>query len=135
SALRYDVPVFLLLFFAFAIRMPLFPFHAWLPVMAERGPVASALVFTVGLKLGVYGLLRFILPLVPDVAQAWAPFVLGLGLISIFYGALLALMQINMRRLLAFAVLSHTGLLVVGIFSFSPYGIEGSILLSFAYGL
>jgi len=135
SAMRYQVLVFLLLFFAFAIRMPLFPFHAWLPVMAERGPVASALIFTVGLKLGVYGVLRFILPLVPEVARDWAPFVMTLGLISIFYGALLALMQINMRRLLAFAVLSHTGLLVVGIFSFSPYGIEGSILLSVAYGL
>jgi NADH-quinone oxidoreductase subunit M len=129
------VLVFLLLFFGFAIRMPLFPFHAWLPLLAERGTVATVPLYAVGLKLGVYGMVRFILPLVPDVAEAWSGFVLTLGLISIFYGALLALMQINMRRLLAFAVLSHTGLLVIGIFSFSPYGLEGSILLSVAYGL
>jgi NADH-quinone oxidoreductase subunit M len=133
--MEYKGLVFLLLFFAFAIRMPLFPFHAWLPLVAERGPVASVLIFTVGMKLGVYGMVRFILPLVPEGANAWAPFALTLGLISIFYGALLALMQINMRRLLAFAVLSHSGLLVVGVFSFSPYGLEGSILLSVAYGL
>lgn len=133
--MQYKVLVFLLLFFGFAIRMPLFPFHAWLPVLAERGTVATVPLFAVGLKLGVYGMVRFILPLVPDVAEAWSGFALTLGLISIFYGALLALMQINMRRLLAFAVLSHTGLLVIGIFSFSPYGLEGSILLSVAYGL
>jgi len=135
SAMHYKVLVFVLLFFAFAIRMPLFPFHAWLPLVAERGPVGSLMIFAVGMKLGVYGMVRFILPLVPEAARDWAPFALTLGLISIFYGALLALMQINMRRLLAFAVLSHTGLLVVGIFSFSPYGLEGSILLSVAYGL
>lgn len=127
--------IFLLLFFGLAIRMPLFPFHGWLPVVAEKGTVTSAAVYLVGLKLGVYGMVRFILPLVPDVAEEWEWFVLSLGVISIFYGALLALMQINMRRLLAFAVLSHTGLLVIGVFSFSEFGLEGSILLSVAYGL
>jgi NADH-quinone oxidoreductase subunit M len=135
GSMEHKVLVFLLLFFGFAIRMPLFPFHAWLPLLLERGTVASVPIFAVGLKLGVYGMVRFILPLVPEVAEDWAVFALTLGLISIFYGALLALMQINMRRLLAFAVLSHTGLLVIGIFSFSPYGLEGSILLSVAYGL
>jgi NADH-quinone oxidoreductase subunit M len=135
GSIRHDVLIFLLLFFGFAIRMPLFPFHAWLPVLAERGAVATVPIFVVGLKLGLYGMVRFILPLVPDVARDWSVFALTLGLISIFYGALLALMQLNMRRLLAFAVVSHTGLLVIGIFSFSPYGLEGSLLLSVAYGL
>ncbi|MGZ8153195.1 MAG: proton-conducting transporter transmembrane domain-containing protein, partial [Methylovulum sp.] len=74
-------------------------------------------------------------PMVPGVAEQWAGFVLTLSLISIFYGALLALMQINIRRLLAFAVLSHTGMLIIGIFSFNEYGLEGSLLLSIAYGL
>ena len=83
--------------------MPLFPFHGWLPLLAEHGTVASAAIFLAGLKLGIYALIRFILPLLPGVAEQWAGFVLGLGLISIFYGALLALMQINIRRLLAFA--------------------------------
>ena len=133
--LHDEVLIFILLFFGFAIRMPLFPFHGWLPLLAEQGTVASAAIFMVGLKLGIYALIRFIMPMVPGVAEQWAGFALTLSLISIFYGALLALMQINSRRLLAFAVLSHTGMLVIGIFCFNEYGLEGSLLLSIAYGL
>jgi NADH-quinone oxidoreductase subunit M len=133
--LHDEVLIFVLLFFAFAIRMPLFPFHGWLPVLAEQGTVASAVVFLVGLKLGIYGVIRFIFPMVPGVAEQWAGFVVTLGLISIFYGAILALVQINIRRLLAFAVVSHTGMLVIGIFCFNAYGLEGGILLSAVYGL
>ncbi len=133
--LQYESLIFFLLFFGFAIRMPVFPFHGWLPVLAEQGTVASVAIFLVGLKLGVYGAIRFILPLIPEAAEQWSGFVLVLGLISIVYGALLALMQINIRRLLAFAVVSHTGMLVIGIFDFNKYGMEGTILLSIAYGL
>lgn len=134
-AIPNEALIFILLFFGFAVRMPLFPFHAWLPLLAEHGTVASAATFLIGLKLGIYALIRFILPLVPGAAEQWAPFVVSLGLIGIFYGALLALMQINMRRLLAFAVISHTGMLVIGVFSFNDFALEGSILLSLAYGL
>ncbi|MDO9422698.1 MAG: NADH-quinone oxidoreductase subunit M [Methylobacter sp.] len=133
--LHDEVLIFILLFFGFAIRMPLFPFHGWLPVLAEQGTVASAVVFLVGLKLGIYAAIRFILPMVPGVVEQWAGFVVTLGLISIFYGALLALMQINIRRLLAFAVISQTGMLVIGAFCFNANGLEGSLLLSVAYGL
>ncbi|MGZ8094664.1 MAG: complex I subunit 4 family protein [Methylosarcina sp.] len=133
--LHDEVLIFILLFYGFAIRMPLFPFHGWLPLLAEQGTVASAAIFLVGLKLGIYALIRFILPIVPGVAELWSDFVLTLAVISIFYGALLALMQINIRRLLAFAVISHTGMLVIGLFCFNDYGLEGSILLSVAYGL
>jgi NADH-quinone oxidoreductase subunit M len=133
--LHDEVLIFILLFFGFAIRMPLFPFHGWLPQLAEHGTVASAAIFLVGLKLGIYAVIRFILPLVPGVAEQWASFVITLSLISIFYGALQALLQINIRRLLAFAVISHTGMLVIGIFSFNELGLEGSLLLSIVYGL
>jgi len=133
--LHDETLIFILLFFGFSIRMPLFPFHGWLPLLAEQGTVASTPIFLVGLKLGIYAAVRFILPLLPGVAEDWANFVLALGLISIFYGALLALMQINIRRLTAFAVISHTGMLVIGVFSFNEYGLEGSLLLSVAYGL
>ena len=133
--LHDEVLIFVLLFFGFAIRMPLFPFHGWLPVLAEQGTVASAVIFLVGLKLGIYAVIRFILPMVPGVAEQWAGFVVTLCVISIFYGALLALMQINIRRLLAFAVVSQTGMLVIGIFCFNENGLEGSLLLSVAYGL
>lgn len=133
--LHDEVLIFVLLFFGFAIRMPLFPFHGWLPLLAEHGTVASASIFLVGLKLGVYALVRYILPMVPGVAEQWETFVLTLSLISIFYGALLALVQINIRRLLAFAVISHTGMLVIGVFNFNELGLEGSLLLSSVYGL
>jgi NADH-quinone oxidoreductase subunit M len=133
--LHDEILIFILLLYGFAIRMPLFPFHGWLPLLAEQGTVASAAIFLVGLKLGIYAVIRFILPIVPGVAEVWSDFVLTLAVISIFYGALLALMQINIRRLLAFAVISHTGMLVIGLFCFNDYGLEGSILLSVAYGL
>lgn len=127
--------IFILLIFGFAVRMPLFPFHAWLPLLAEQGAVAGVGVFVVGLKLGIYAVIRFILPLIPGVADEWSSLVVTMGLIGIFYGALLALMQINIRRLLAFAVISHTGMLIIGVFSFELDGVEGSLLLSLAYGL
>lgn len=127
--------IFILLMYGFAIRMPLFPFHAWLPLLAEQGSVATAGIFIVGLKLGVYAVIRFVLPLLPGVSEEWSGLVVTLGLMGIFYGALLALMQNNIRRLLAFAVISHTGVLILGIFSFEIAGVEGSLLLSLAYGL
>lgn len=135
SLLEYGTLIFFLLFFGFAIRIPLFPFHGWLPVLAEHGTVASAAIFTVGIKLGIYAMIRFILPILPDNADYWSGFVITLGLIGIFYGALLALMQINIRRLIAFADISHAGTLIIGIFSFNVYGLGGSILLSTAFGL
>jgi NADH-quinone oxidoreductase subunit M len=133
--LHDEVLIFILLFFGYAIRMPLFPFHGWLPLLAEQGTVATAGVFVAGLKLGLYALIRFILPILPGVAEQWATFVLVLGLISVVYGALLAMMQINVRRLLAFVAVSHSGLLIIGVFCFNTFGLQGSLLLAIAYGL
>ncbi len=135
NTLEYGTLIFFLLFFGFSIRMPLFPFHGWLPVLTEQGTVASAAIYIMGIKIGIYAVIRFIIPLMPDVAEHWSWFVLTLGLISIFYGALLALMQINVRRLIAFTVISHTGMLVIGAFDFNLYGLESSILLSVSFGL
>ncbi len=133
--LHDETLVFILLLFGFAIRMALFPFHGWLPLLAEHGATASAPVFLVGLKLGLYAVVRFIMPLLPGVAEQWGGFVLALGLASVCYGALLALLQINLRRLLAFAAISQTGLLVVGVFCFNDYGLQGSLLLALTGGL
>ncbi|MSS75743.1 MAG: NADH-quinone oxidoreductase subunit M [Methyloglobulus sp.] len=133
--LHDETLIFILLFYGFAIRMPLFPFHGWLPLLAEQSKLTSMTVFVIGLKLGVYGMIRFIFPLVPGVAEQWANYVLILSLISIFYGALLAFMQNNAYRLLAFATISHTGMLVFGLFSFNEHGLEGTLLLSLVYGL
>lgn len=133
--LHDETLIFILLFYGFAIRMPLFPFHGWLPPLAEQSSLTGMAVFVIGLKLGVYAMIRFILPLVPGVAEQWANYVLILCLISIFYGALLAFMQNNIYRLLAFATISHTGMLVFGVFSFNEHGLEGTLLLSLVYGL
>lgn len=133
--MHFGMVIFVLLFYGFATRMPLFPFHGWLPIVMEYGNMVSVTVFLVGIKLGVYATIRYIFPLLPEVSEQWAFFVVVLGLISTFYGALMALMQINIRRLLAFSVISHTGMLVVGIFCFNEKAIEGVISLSLTFGL
>ncbi len=132
--LHDETLIFVLLFYGFAIRMPLFPFHGWLPLLAEQNKLTGLTVLIVGVKLGVYAAIRFIFPLVPGVAEQWTGFVLSLCLISIFYGALLAFMQNNAYRLLAFANVSHSGMLVFGLFSFNEQGLEGSLLLCLVYG-
>jgi NADH-quinone oxidoreductase subunit M len=127
--------VFVLFFYALALRMALFPFHAWLPVVAEHGPLATVCVFLVGLKVGIYALLRFVLPLLPHACHEWKFFVVGLSVIGIFYGAMLALMQINLRRLLAFSAVSQTGMLVIGVFCMNREGLQGSLLLAINFGV
>ena len=126
---------FVLFFYALAVRMALFPVHAWLPVVAEHGPLATVCVFLVGLKVGVYALLRFVLPLLPSACQEWKSFMAGLAIAGIFYGALAALMQINLRRLLAFSAVSQTGMLTVGVFCLNREGLQGSLLLAVNFGV
>ncbi len=125
---------FVFVFFGLAVRMAQFPFHAWLPELSQHGTMATTGVFLVGTKLGIYALLRF-LPLVPEAAHTFKPLAAGLGLCGIFYGALLALMQLNLRRLLAFAAVSHTGMLVVGVFCLNREGLAGALLLAINFGV
>ncbi|TAN52857.1 MAG: NADH-quinone oxidoreductase subunit M [Methylococcaceae bacterium] len=119
--------VFLLLLAGFAVKAPLFPFHVWLPRVSMEGPAAvSALL--VGLKLGAYGLLRFAIPLAPLGAQQhmhWLSLAAALGII---YGALLALAQTNLRRMLAFAGISHVGYVVLGLSALNLQGAQGALL-------
>lgn len=124
--------IFLLLLLGFAAKAPLVPFHTWLPLAAMEGPTPIAALLT-GLKLGVYGILRFTLPLAPSAAVEYN-WVLGiLGAIALIYGALIALQQTNLRRLLAYASISHVGLVIIGIASLNIQGIQGAIfqLLNF----
>ena len=127
--------VFFLLFLGLAIRIPLFPLHGWLPLTAEHGSVAVAPVFLLGLKTGIYGLLRFVFPLVPEAVTRWQPFVIAFAVVGVFYAALLATQQTNLRRLLAFAVISHTGILVIGLFTLDAVALQGAVLLSANFGL
>lgn len=124
--------VFLLLLAGFAVKTPLFPLHTWLPVSVMEGPAAVAALL-LGLKLGAYGLLRFALPLSPAVAREWHWALAGLGVIGVLYGAIAALAQTNLRRMLAYASLSHVGLVVLGLASFNVRGLQGAVfqLLNF----
>jgi NADH-quinone oxidoreductase subunit M len=127
--------IFVLLFYGCAVRLAQFPFHAWLPIVAQHGTLATVCVFLVGLKVGIYALIRFALPLLPSGVIDWQNFVVSLGVMGIFYGAALALMQLGMRRLLAFAAVSNTGMLVVGVFSLDTEGLAGTVLLSVNFGV
>ena len=127
--------IFFLLFYGLAIRIPVFPLHGWLPMLAEHGSIAVAPVFLLGLKTGVYGLLRFVFPLLPDAVLEWHRYVVAFAVVGIFYAALLAVLQVNLRRLLAFAVVSHSGLLIIGLFSLGELSFEGATMLSLNFGL
>lgn len=127
--------IFFLLFYGLAIRIPLFPLHGWLPVVLEHGTIALAPVFLLGLKIGVYGLLRFVFPILPDAVLEWHEFVVAFAVAGVFYAALLALMQMNLRRLLSFAVVSHTSILTIGLFSLNPIAFQGSVMLSVNFGM
>jgi NADH-quinone oxidoreductase subunit M len=126
--------IFFLLFYGIGIRIPLFPLHGWLPLVAEHGTIAVAGIFLLGLKTGIYGLVRFVLPLLPEAVLRWHDWVVAFALTGIFYAAILALMQVNLRRMLAFAVISHTGVIIIGLFSLSHAAFQGSILLSTTFG-
>ncbi len=124
--------VFMLLLLGFAFKTPIFPLHTWLPVVTMEGPATIAALMT-GLKLGAYGMIRFVVPVAPAAAQEFHWLLAGLGVIGILYGAILALAQTNLRRMLAYSSISHVGLVLLGIASFNIQGIQGAVfhLLNF----
>lgn len=132
---QWQTVIFFLLFYGLGVRIPIFPLHGWLPRIAEHGSVAVAPVFLIGLKSGIYGIFRFILPLLPEAVLQWHLYVIAFAVAGIFYAALLALTQVNLRRMLAFAVISHTGILVLGLFSLSHDAFQGTMILSVNFGL
>lgn len=124
---RVEMTVFLLLLLGFAVKTPVFPLHTWLPLLAMEGPVAVVALLA-GLKLGAYGLIRFAVPLAPDAAQSLHWLLAGLGVIGLVYGAVTALAQTNLRTMLAYAGLSHVGLVLLGIAAFNLQGIQGAVI-------
>jgi NADH-quinone oxidoreductase subunit M len=123
-------------FLAFAIKVPMFPFHTWLPDAHVEAPTAGSVILAgVLLKLGGYGLIRFNVPLFPDAAQAWAPLIILLSLIAIVYGAIVALVQPDLKKLVAYSSVSHMGFVSLGIFSFTEQGLQGALLVMIAHGL
>ncbi len=123
-------------FLAFAIKVPMFPFHTWLPDAHVEAPTAGSVILAgVLLKLGAYGFIRFALPLYPDAAQTYAPLIIVLSLIAIIYGAIVALVQPDLKKLVAYSSVSHMGFVTLGIFIFQPQGLQGAILQMVNHGL
>jgi len=128
--------LFLGFFLAFAVKVPLFPFHTWLPDAHVEAPTAgSVLLAGVLLKMGTYGLLRFNLGLFPEQSRRNASWIMILALIGIIYGALVAMVQPNMKKLIAYSSVSHLGFVVLGIFSFTQAGLNGAMFVMLAHGI
>ncbi len=127
--------VFAAFFIAFAVKVPMFPFHTWLPDAHVEAPTAASVILaSVMLKMGGYGLLRFNLPLYPDGSEDWAPIVIALSIIGIIYGALVALVQPDMKKLIAYSSVSHMGFVTLGIFIMNLQGMEGAMMVMLAHG-
>jgi NADH-quinone oxidoreductase subunit M len=128
--------LFLGFFVAFAVKVPLFPLHTWLPDAHVEAPTAgSVLLAGVLLKMGTYGLLRFSIGLFPEEARRNAPWIITLAIIGIVYGALVALVQPNMKKLVAYSSVSHLGFVVLGIFSFTQAGMDGAVYQMLNHGI
>jgi len=121
---------------AFGIKVPVFPFHTWLPDAHVEAPTAGSVILAgVLLKMGTYGFVRFALPLFPDASLQFAPFVFGLGLAGILYGALVAMVQKDIKRLVAYSSIAHLGFVMLGTFALNDEGLSGAVLQMVNHGL
>jgi NADH-quinone oxidoreductase subunit M len=128
--------VFLAFFISFAIKVPMFPFHTWLPAAHVEAPTAgSVLLASVLLKMGAYGFLRFSLPITPYATQVFTPYVLWLSVAAILYGGLTALAQTDLKKLVAYSSVAHMGFATLGIFALNQLGIEGAVLVMINHGV
>ncbi len=133
---RAEYWIFLAFAIAFFIKVPLFPFHTWLPDAHTEAPTAGSVILAgVLLKMGTYGLLRFNLALFPTAARYFAPVIITLSVIGIIYGALVAMVQPDVKRLVAYSSVSHMGFVVLGIFSFTEQGMQGAVYQMLNHGV
>ena len=135
--LRTEYLLFGAFFLAFAIKVPLFPLlHTWLPDAHTEAPTAGSVMLAgVLLKMGIYGMLRFCLPLFPDAARHFAPVIAVLAIIGIVYGALVAMVQVDLKRLVAYSSVSHLGFVVLGVFAFHQISIQGAVYQMLNHGI
>jgi NADH-quinone oxidoreductase subunit M len=128
--------VFLAFFISFAIKVPMFPFHTWLPAAHVEAPTAgSVLLASILLKMGTYGFLRFSLPMTPWATQHFTPFVLALSVAAIIYGGLTALAQTDLKKLVAYSSVAHMGFATLGIFALNEAGLKGAMLVMINHGV
>ena len=128
--------VFLAFFLGFAIKVPMFPFHTWLPDAHTDAPTAGSVILAaVLLKMGTYGFIRFSLPILPEATRAFVPMVVTLSIIGIIYGALIAMAQKDWKRLVAYSSVSHMAMVMLGMFALNPVGLTGSIVQQLNHGI
>jgi NADH-quinone oxidoreductase subunit M len=133
---RIEMLLFLAFFLAFAIKVPLFPLHTWLPDAHVEAPTAGSVMLAgVLLKMGTYGMMRFCLPLFPEASHRAAKWVAALAIIGIIYGALVAMVQPNLKKLVAYSSVSHLGFVVLGIFAFHNISMQGAVYQMLAHGI
>lgn len=128
--------LFWLLFTAFAVKMPVFPFHTWQPDTYEQSPTATTMVLSgVMVKMGVFGVLRWVLPVVPVASYMWGDVAMSLGVIGILYASVIALRQDDLKRLIAYSSIAHIGLMAVAIFAENKMSLQGVLLQMFSHGV
>ncbi len=133
---NFQILLALAFFIGFAIKVPMFPFHTWLPDAHVQAPTAGSVILAgVLLKMGTYGFVRFLLPIAPDATKQLMPWFLALTLIGIIYGALVAMIQKDMKKLVAYSSVSHLGLCMLGIFALNPNGILGGMFQMINHGI
>ncbi len=121
--------------FAFAVKVPMWPVHTWLPDAHTEAPTGGSVVLAaILLKLGAYGFIRFTLPILPDASRSLAGLMIGLSLVAVVYIGLVALVQTDMKRLIAYSSVSHMGFVTLGFFLFNAYGVEGSLIQMISHG-
>jgi len=134
--LDLQIWIFLTFFLGFAIKVPMFPFHTWLPDAHTDAPTAGSVILAaVLLKMGTYGFIRFSLPILPEGTRYFVPMVVALSIIGIIYGALVAMAQRDWKRLVAYSSVSHMAMVMLGMFALTPVGITGSIVQQLNHGI
>ncbi len=135
-SLGFQMWVFAAFFVAFAVKVPMFPFHTWLPDAHVEAPTAGSILLAgILIKMGAYGFLRFSLPFFPDAAFAWTPVIMVLSVIAILYGAYMAFAQTDFKKLIAYSSVSHMGFVTLGIFAMNLQGMEGGIIQMLNHGI
>jgi NADH-quinone oxidoreductase subunit M len=136
QAKSYQYLMALAFFIGFAIKVPMFPFHTWLPDAHVQAPTAGSVILAaILLKMGTYGFVRFLLPILPTATKDLLPWFIALSLIGIVYGALVAMIQKDMKKLVAYSSVSHLGLCMLGLFAMNPYGIKGGLFQMLNHGI
>lgn len=135
-SIKEQTTVFWLLFLAFAVKMPIFPFHTWQPDTYEQSPTATTMVLSgIMVKMGVFGVIRWVLPVVPAAAYSWGDVVMSLAVIGIIYASIIALQQNDLKRLIAYSSIAHIGLMAAALFAESTSGVQGVMVQMFNHGV